>query len=90
MADTEAIANCRFAFECTQRWRDLAPVRGHRDVRYCAACQTAVHLCVTAEEFRERTALGHCVALVRVSQKGSRAEPQGDEMTFTLGIPIEP
>ena len=57
------IRNCPLAFECPRRWRQLAPIADQPSVRYCADCDTSVHLCRTDAEYRQHRLEGHCVAL---------------------------
>lgn len=58
------ILNCKFAFRCGQTWGALKAVQGVPGVKYCERCESAVHLCRSAEEFEEHASRGHCVALV--------------------------
>ena len=81
------VEHCRFAFECTQRWGDLAKVYGHPGVRYCATCETPVHYCTTVEAFNQHAAQGHCVALGRPKAPRKRIDPKPDDVQVTLGIP---
>lgn len=58
------IHHCPLAYKCRARWERLEPIQTDPTIRFCAACQRTVHLCLTDEDYTRHTALGHCVALV--------------------------
>ena len=51
------------AMRCRARWERLEPIQGDADIRFCAACDRAVYLCRTEEDFSRHSALERCVAL---------------------------
>jgi hypothetical protein len=59
---TIEIERCRLAYKCTQRWEALDPLPGTLRVRFCAKCQSAVHLAQTTAAFDELAQQGKCVA----------------------------
>lgn len=72
---TIEIERCRLLFRCTQRWERLDPVPDTMSVRYCAQCQSTVHLAQTTTEFDELAAQGKCVAF------------RSDDNGLTVGMP---
>ncbi len=57
------IQRCPLATRCRARWERLEAVQGDPAMRFCAACDRAVYLCRTEEDFARHSALGRCVAL---------------------------
>ena len=72
---TIEIERCRLAYQCTQRWEALDPLPGALRVRFCAKCQSAVHLAQTTVEFDELARQGKCVAF------------QFDDEGIAVGVP---
>ena len=61
---TEAfIENCQFAYRCPRRWTELEKILGYEDVKFCPACQRAVHWGATLEDLEVHARLGRCVAM---------------------------
>ncbi|MBY0457213.1 MAG: hypothetical protein K2V38_07740, partial [Gemmataceae bacterium] len=51
-----------FKFQCPKRWENLKATRDPA-VRYCDACDKAVHFCHTLPEAQSRARAGECVAV---------------------------
>lgn len=55
--------SCTFSYRCSKRWSDLVPIEGRDDVRRCAACDTDVYACYSAEEVEKQAQRKQCVAV---------------------------
>jgi hypothetical protein len=60
-----SIEHCHLNGRCTQRWEALELVRDSLRVRYCALCNSAVHLAEHEAEMLELERMGKCVAMLR-------------------------
>ena len=82
MNSAPTIANCPFAFKCSQTWDDLRVIENTATIRFCGQCETPVHLCTSERDLEKHAANAHCVAYVASGDDG-RARTPGNT---TLGI----
>lgn len=54
------VRNCKFAFECPQRWSELSPTESDRE-RFCPVCNESVHWFVSGRA-AAREGAGKCIA----------------------------
>ena len=56
------IRNCKFGFECHQKWGDLLK-RKEQNIRYCHECEKEVYLIQNNDELARAIKFNHCVAI---------------------------
>ena len=56
------IRNCKFGFECHQKWSDLLK-RKEPHIRYCHECEKEVYLIQNNDELAYAIKFNHCVAI---------------------------
>ncbi len=78
MLSAPVVVNCTFAFECPRKWKALRR-SPDKKVRRCTLCSREVHLVENAEEWKERTEKGDCIAL--------RAPVRGAKQVGQPGVP---
>ena len=59
------VERCRLNGRCGQLWDALEPVHDNPRIRYCARCESAVHLAEGERELDELVRMGRNVALMR-------------------------
>jgi uncharacterized protein (TIGR02996 family) len=63
--DSARLANCRgsdWGYACPLKWDQLSPT-DEPDIRICHSCKSPVFYCHTADEARQFSSCGQCVAL---------------------------
>ena len=58
------IRNCKFGYQCTARWEDLAHTK-KINVRFCGKCEQKVYWCDMDSDLHEAILRNRCVALFR-------------------------
>ena len=61
MSHEERIENCKFLFECPQRWEEM-DFTDEEMVRHCQVCRENVYLVTTQPELDHNISLGLCTA----------------------------
>jgi hypothetical protein len=61
MSDCKLPVSELLSYQCSMRWQDLTSMRDE-DKRFCAGCQTIVHVVRTERDLRMAQAFGRCVA----------------------------
>lgn len=58
---THEFLHCEMEFECPKDWFQLS-LTDKAGIKYCEACNTNVHLCLTQDELDKATKQGLCIA----------------------------
>ncbi len=74
------IERCRLSYPCTQRWEALEHLPDNPRVRFCAKCQSAVHLVERKSELHELARQGKCVAIRRAESKTAIGIPPAGDL----------
>jgi hypothetical protein len=57
--------SCEFILKCPREWEGFTPTND-ASIRHCSACDRAVHLTRTDDEFRQYDERKDCVAVIKI------------------------
>ena len=80
-----AIENCKFQYQCDQRWEDLEATGDDGRVRFCRACRGRVYYCGDDDALTKHVDEDHCVAIKKVEE----SESDSDRKVWVVGMAAE-
>jgi hypothetical protein len=86
MPDIYDIAGCELSYYCAQDWNVLT-ITNDPELRFCKECKKNVRICTNQEDFDRLAEIGHCVALLILTNKQVQ-EMKEKPVPKPLGLPI--